>query len=118
MDKAKPPVVSLADRLAHGHLTVLETRILKSRSHSGFYEDVKRGLVTIEKHGRKSTVRGPVAMAYIENRAIPKATRRSDANSAMTIQTPAAEGAATMDLAEQAAGSKSVRRSEAQIKEN
>jgi hypothetical protein len=67
MGKAnKGPAVSLADRLEHGNLTVLETRILKNRSNSGFYEDVKRGLVTIEKNGRKSIVRGPVAKAYIK----------------------------------------------------
>jgi hypothetical protein len=62
--------ISLADRLAHGNLTVAETRRLKNRSHSGFYEDVKRGLVAIEKSGRKSIVRGPVAQAYIEGRPI------------------------------------------------
>jgi hypothetical protein len=32
--------LSLADRLAFGNLTVEETRILKNRSHSGFYEDL------------------------------------------------------------------------------
>jgi hypothetical protein len=51
-------------------LTVEETRRLKNRSHSGFYEDVKRGLVAIEKNGRKSIVRGPIARAYIEGRSI------------------------------------------------
>jgi hypothetical protein len=64
------PEISLADRLAYGNLTVQETRRLKNRSHSGFYEDLKRGLVTIEKSGRKSIVRGPVARAYIEGRPI------------------------------------------------
>ena len=43
MDNAKKqPAISLADRLAHGRLTVEETRLLKHRSHSGFYEDVKK----------------------------------------------------------------------------
>jgi hypothetical protein len=71
MDKAKrQPAVSLADRLAYGNLTVKETRLLKNRSHSGFYEDVKQGHVAIEKNGRKSIVRGPVAKAYIEGRPI------------------------------------------------
>jgi hypothetical protein len=71
MNKAKrEPPVSLADRLAHGNLTVEETRLLKNRSHSGFYEDVKQGRVAIEKHGRKSTIRGPIAKAYIEGRPI------------------------------------------------
>ena len=64
--------ISLADRLEYGNLTVLETRCLKNRSHSGFYEDLKRGLVAIEKTGRKSVVRGPIARAYIEGRPIPQ----------------------------------------------
>ena len=56
---------SLEDRLTHGNLTVKEVCQLKKRSHSGFYEDVKAGLVKIEKIGRKSIVRGPIARAYI-----------------------------------------------------
>ena len=64
------PEISLGDRLEHGNLTVRETRRLKNRSHSGFYEDVKAGLVVIEKNGRKSVVRGPIARAYIEGRPI------------------------------------------------
>lgn len=73
MDKVeKQPPISLADRLAHGRLTVLEVRLLKNRSHSGFYEDVRNGLVRIEKNGRKSTITGPVAQAYIADLPIPK----------------------------------------------
>jgi hypothetical protein len=64
------PEISLDDRLEHGNLTVRETRCLKNRSHSGFYEDVKSGLVAIEKNGRKSVVRGPIARAYIEGHPI------------------------------------------------
>ena len=70
--RMKQPAISLADRLAHGNLTIQETRLLKNRSHSGFYDDVKRGLVAIEKNGRKSIVRGPIAKAYIEGRPITK----------------------------------------------
>jgi hypothetical protein len=62
--------LSLADRLAFGNLTVEETRTLKNRSHTGFYEDVKSGLVVLKKIGRKSVVPGPVARAYIEGRSI------------------------------------------------
>ena len=61
---------SLEEIFRFGNLTVAETRALKNRSHSGFYEDVKRGLVKIEKIGAKSIVRGPVAKAYIEGRPI------------------------------------------------
>ena len=65
--------VSLADRLAFGNLTVEETRTLKNRSHSGFYADLKEGLVAVRKIGRKCVVPGPVAKAYIEGRPIEAA---------------------------------------------
>jgi hypothetical protein len=68
--RKEQPGPSLAERLAHGNLTVKETRLLKNRSHSGFYEDLRCGLVAIQKNGRKSTVRGPIAKAYIEGRPI------------------------------------------------
>ena len=56
---------SLAERLEHGNLRVKEVCDLKPRCRSGFYEDVKKGLVKIEKSGRSSIIRGPVAKAYI-----------------------------------------------------
>jgi hypothetical protein len=56
---------TLAERLDHGNLGVDEVRKLKRRCRSGFYEDVKKGLVKIEKVGRSSIIRGPVAKAYI-----------------------------------------------------
>ena len=59
--------ITLEDRLKHGNLTILETRKLKNRSHSGFYQDLKRGLVSIRKLGRKSVVPGPVAQRYIQS---------------------------------------------------
>ena len=65
--------LSLADRLAFGNLTVEETRTLKNRSHSGFYEDLKEGLVSVRKIGRKSVVPGPIAAAYIAGRSPPEA---------------------------------------------
>jgi hypothetical protein len=68
--KKEQPGISLADRLAFGNLTVKETRLLRNVSHSGFYDDLKHGLVAVEKNGRKSVVRGPIAKAYIEGRPI------------------------------------------------
>jgi hypothetical protein len=62
--------LSLADRLAFGNLTVEETRILKNRSHSGFYEDLREGLVAVRKIGRKTVVWGPIAAAYIAGRPL------------------------------------------------
>jgi hypothetical protein len=64
--------ISLADRLAFGNLTVEETRTLKNRSHSGFYEDLREGLVSVRKIGRKTIVPGPIAAAYISGRPLPE----------------------------------------------
>jgi hypothetical protein len=66
----KPSGLSLADRLAFGNLTVEETRTLKNRSHSGFYEDLREGLVAVRKIGRKTVVSGPIAAAYISGRPL------------------------------------------------
>jgi hypothetical protein len=57
--------ISVQDRLDCGNLTIDEVCALKSRSRTGFYADVKAGLVSIEKIGRKSVVRGPVVKTYI-----------------------------------------------------
>jgi hypothetical protein len=57
---------SLTERLAHGNLTLDEVCELKPRSRSGLYEDARAGLLVIEKHHRRSLVRGPIARAYIE----------------------------------------------------
>jgi len=63
--------LTLEERLQFGNLTINEVCALKNRSHSGFYEDLKKGLVAIEKIGdRKSIVRGPVARRYIEGRPL------------------------------------------------
>jgi hypothetical protein len=57
---------SLAERLEHGNLVIDEVCALKPRCRSGFYQDVKKGLVTLRKIGRKSVVPGPVARQYIQ----------------------------------------------------
>ncbi len=67
-----PPSVTLQDRLEHGNLTIDEVRALKSRSKTGFYADVKAGLVEICKCGRKSTVPGPIAKRYIAGEPVPE----------------------------------------------
>lgn len=58
-------VLSLADRLAHGNLTIDEVCELKPRSKAGFYVDLQNGLVSIRKVGRRSVVPGDVARRYI-----------------------------------------------------
>jgi len=59
------PHISIQDRLEHGNLNIDEVCALKQRCKTGFYADVKAGLVAIEKVGRRSIVRGPVAKQYI-----------------------------------------------------
>jgi hypothetical protein len=61
----RSPSVTLQDRLEHGNLTIDEVLALKNRSKTGFYADLKAGLVKLEKIGRKSIVRGPIAKRYI-----------------------------------------------------
>jgi hypothetical protein len=68
--KSKRPIVTIQDRLEAGNLTVDEVCALKPRSRTGFYEDLKAGLVRIDKIGRKSIVRGPIAKRYIAGEPI------------------------------------------------
>ena len=67
---AKTPssTISIHDRLEVGNLTINEVCQLKPRSRSGFYADLKAGLVEIRKQGRNSIVPGPVARRYINGR--------------------------------------------------
>jgi hypothetical protein len=60
------PAISIQDRLKVGNLTVDEVCALKQRSRTGFYADLKAGLVQIRKQGRNSVVPGPVARRYID----------------------------------------------------
>ena len=57
--------VTIQDRLDNGNLTVDEICALRNCSRTQFYRDLKAGLVAIEKIGRKSIVREPVAKRYI-----------------------------------------------------
>jgi hypothetical protein len=59
--------ITIQDRLEVGYLTVDEVCALKKRSRSGFYADVKAGLVKIKKQGRKSVIHGPIAWRYISS---------------------------------------------------
>jgi hypothetical protein len=68
--KSKRPIVTIQDRLEAGNLTIDEVCALKQQSRTGFYADLKAGLVKIEKRGRKSIVRGPVAKRYIAGEPI------------------------------------------------
>jgi len=49
--------ITIQDRLECGNLTVDEVCLLKNRSRAAFYNDVKAGLVEIQKQGRKTIVR-------------------------------------------------------------
>jgi hypothetical protein len=68
--KSKHPTITIHDRLEAGNLTIDEVCALKPRSRTGFYADLKAGLVSIEKIGSKSIVRGPVAKRYIAGEPI------------------------------------------------
>jgi hypothetical protein len=68
--KSKQPLITIQDRLEVGNFTIGEVCALKPRSRTGFYADLKAGLVKIEKIGRKSIVRGPVAKRYIAGEPI------------------------------------------------
>jgi hypothetical protein len=59
-------------RLNSGNLTIEEVCALATRSKTGFYEDLKAGLVAVRKIGRKSVVPGPIAAAYIPGRPLPQ----------------------------------------------
>jgi hypothetical protein len=52
-------------RLDNGNLTIDEVCALANRGKTGFYADLKAGLVTVRKIGRKSVVYGPIAKRYI-----------------------------------------------------
>jgi hypothetical protein len=58
------PRITIQDRLEHGNLTVDEVCALATRSKTGFYADLKAGLVSIRKIGRKTVIPGPVARRY------------------------------------------------------
>ena len=62
---SKKPLVTIKDRLEAGNLSVDEVCVLADRSRTGFYADVKAGLVSIRKVGRRSVVPGPIAKRYI-----------------------------------------------------
>jgi hypothetical protein len=64
------PLVTIRDRLEDGNLTINEVCALANRSKTGFYSDLKAGLVTIRKIGRKSIVPGAVAKRYIAGESV------------------------------------------------
>jgi hypothetical protein len=68
----KPQVLTIQDRLESGNLSVAEVCALANRSKTGFYADLKAGLVTIRKVGRKTVVYGPVARRYARGEAVAK----------------------------------------------
>ncbi|MGO9773638.1 MAG: hypothetical protein ACLPSW_29665 [Roseiarcus sp.] len=63
-------LVTILDRLEAGNLSVEEVCALADRSKTSFYADLKAGLVTIRKIGRRSVVPGPVARRYIAGESV------------------------------------------------
>jgi hypothetical protein len=64
------PLVTILERLDAGNLTVDEVCALANRSRTGFYADLKAGLVTIRKIGRKTVIPGPIAKRYIAGESV------------------------------------------------
>ena len=64
------PLVTIQDRLENGNLTVAEVCALAGRSRTAFYKDLKAGLVSIRKAGRKTLIPGPIAKRYITGKPI------------------------------------------------
>ncbi|HEY8007150.1 MAG TPA: hypothetical protein VIF02_04105 [Methylocella sp.] len=64
------PLVTILERLEAGNLTVDEVCALANRSRTGFYADLKAGLVTIRKIGRKTVIPGPVAKRYVAGESV------------------------------------------------
>lgn len=66
------PNITLQDRLDFGYITIDEYRALNgNQSKSSFYKDLKDGKLLIEKRGRKSIIRGPVAKRNLAGEAFP-----------------------------------------------
>ena len=68
--QSKSPRITIQDRLENGNLSIHEVCELANRSKTGFYADLKAGLVTIRKIGRKSIVPGHVAKRYIAGESV------------------------------------------------
>jgi hypothetical protein len=67
----KSSSLSIHERFeAGGNFLVDEVCQLNKRGKTGFYEDLKAGLVTIQKIGRKTVITGPVAKSYIAGQPI------------------------------------------------
>jgi hypothetical protein len=64
-DASPKSSITIHDRLEAGNFTVDEVLVLKRRSRSGFYADVKAGLVEIHKQGRNTVVPGPSVRKYV-----------------------------------------------------
>lgn len=65
------PSVTLEALLEHGYVTIKELCALKLCGMTQVYADIKAGALEVEKHGRSTRVRGPVAREYV-----PGARRR------------------------------------------
>jgi hypothetical protein len=73
------PLVTIQDRLAAGNLSVNEVCALADRSRTGFYADLKAGLVSIRKIARRTIIHGPVAVAYIAGVTVAASTEGNGA---------------------------------------
>lgn len=63
--------ITLADRLTHGLVTLPEVAGLAGVSVRKINYDVAAGRLTVEKIGRSTRVRGPIARAYLNGQLMP-----------------------------------------------
>jgi hypothetical protein len=85
-------IVSLADRLEFGVISVEEMLGLALRGRTAFYDDVKAGLVEIEKHGRFTRIQGSKAKEYL--------ARLADSKKATDAETRAQRRAPSPNISE------------------
>jgi hypothetical protein len=65
------PKITLAERLDHGLVTLLEVAELGHFSLRKVQKDAANGLLVVEKHGRSVRAQGPNAKAYLAGQPAP-----------------------------------------------
>lgn len=78
-DTPKAPRFTLGDRLEFGVVTIDELAELSQQSRWKLYDDIKHGRLLVDKNGRSSRVRGPIAKLYLTGQPMPPVNQSSTA---------------------------------------
>lgn len=71
MPKANSDVgVSIADKLQFGKISIDQFCALSGEGKTRVYDKIKRGEIPIEKHGSRSLIDGPVALALLRGASL------------------------------------------------